>query len=75
MAKMHSGSLKAAEDIPLWPILQQELQDFRMKFTTTNLTFNAREGRHDDALLALAIATWAAERGLVGARLVQTLGF
>jgi len=28
-----------------------------------NETFNAREGEHDDLILALALAAWRGERG------------
>src|SRR5215472_11596013 len=42
----------------------RELQDFRMEFTTAgHLTFNARCGKHDDLVLALAIAVWRAYGG------------
>jgi len=41
-----------------------ELQDFRMDFTAAgHLTFNARSGKHDDLVLALAIAVWRAHGG------------
>ena len=41
-----------------------ELQDFRVEFTPAGqLTFNARSGRHDDLVLALAIAVWLAVGG------------
>jgi hypothetical protein len=44
--------------------LVRELQDFRVEFTATgHLTFNARSGKHDDLVLALAIAVWRAHGG------------
>jgi hypothetical protein len=44
--------------------LVRELQDFRMEFTAAgHLTFNARSGKHDDLVLALAIAVWRAYGG------------
>jgi len=37
---------------------------FRMEFTAAgHLTFNARSGKHDDLVLALAIAVWRAHGG------------
>ena len=37
----------------------KELRDYRASYTEAgNLTFNARTGRHDDILLATAIAAW-----------------
>ncbi len=42
----------------------RELQDFRIDFTAAgHLTFNARSGKHDDLVLALAIAVWRAYGG------------
>ena len=42
----------------------RELQDFRVEFTAAgHLTFNARTGKHDDLVLALAIAVWRAHGG------------
>src|SRR5262249_30609404 len=44
--------------------LVRELQDFRVEFTAAgHLTFNARSGKHDDLVLALAIAAWRAYGG------------
>ena len=47
----------------------RQLQDFRCEFTAAGyLTFNARSGKHDDLVLALAIAVWrAADGGMRGA--------
>jgi hypothetical protein len=39
----------------------RELQDFRVHFTGGGrMQFGAREGKHDDLVLALAIAVWNA---------------
>lgn len=44
-------------------VLVKELQNYRMKVTpAANETFSAREGEHDDVLLALAVAVWLGER-------------
>ncbi len=56
-AALHSGDLKIAKGIADAPVLLRELQDFRVRYTEAgNATFNAREGAHDDLVLALAMA-------------------
>jgi hypothetical protein len=60
-ALLHEGRLKILRDLPEADTLVRELQDFRVEFTAAgHLTFNARSGKHDDLVLALAIATWSA---------------
>ena len=63
-ALLHEGRLKILRELPEAETLVRELQDFRMEFTATgHLTFNARCGKHDDLVLALAIAVWRAHGG------------
>jgi hypothetical protein len=63
-ALLHEGRLKILRDLPEAETLVRELQDFRVEFTAAgHLTFNARSGKHDDLVLALAIATWRAHGG------------
>jgi hypothetical protein len=63
-ALLHEGRLKIHKDLVEAPTLVRELQDFRVEFTAAgSLTFNARAGKHDDLVLALAIATWCAYGG------------
>ncbi|MBK1668331.1 hypothetical protein CKO28_09820 [Rhodovibrio sodomensis] len=58
-ALLHQGHLKIAKGMPEAQALVKELQDFRVTFTQAgNPTFNAREGQHDDLVLAVAIACW-----------------
>jgi len=60
-AELHSGRLRVNKDLADAPILECELQDFQVSITPSgNATFNARVGRHDDLVLALAIALWRA---------------
>jgi Terminase RNaseH-like domain len=60
-ALLHDGRLKIHKDLPDALALVSELQDFRVNFTETGYaTFNARSGKHDDLVLALAIALWHA---------------
>jgi len=60
-ALLHDGRLKIHKDLPDAPALVSELQDFRINFTETgHATFNAQSGKHDDLVLALAIALWRA---------------
>jgi hypothetical protein len=43
--------------------LKQELLDFRVHVTkAAHETYAAREGKHDDLVLALAMPAWVAER-------------
>jgi hypothetical protein len=56
-ALLHEGRLKIQNQLPEAETLVRELQDFRVEFTPAgHLTFNARSGKHDDLVLALAIA-------------------
>jgi hypothetical protein len=63
-ALLHEGRLKILRELAESETLVRELQDFRVDYTASgNLTFNARSGRHDDLVLALAIAVWRAHGG------------
>src|SRR4029077_3007312 len=63
-ALLHEGRLKILRELDEAGTLVRELQDFRVEYNTTgHLTFNARSGRHDDLVLALAIAVWRAHGG------------
>lgn len=60
-AKLHDGSLRIAKGLPEAAVLAHELAEFRVSFTAAGaMTFGARVGRHDDLVLALAIALWQA---------------
>ena len=60
-ALLHEGRLKILRELAEAETLVRELQDFRVEFTAAgHLTFNARTGKHDDLVLALAIAVWRA---------------
>lgn len=63
-ALLHEGRLKILRELAEAETLVRELQDFRVEFTAAgHLTFNARSGKHDDLVLALAIAVWRAYGG------------
>jgi hypothetical protein len=58
-ARLHTGELKIAETIPDADALREELRDFRRHVSTAGrFTFEARTGRHDDLVLAVALALW-----------------
>ncbi len=58
--------LRFAQALPETALLTSELQNFQVKVTAAaNETFNAREGKHDDLVLALALACWYGERNSV----------
>jgi hypothetical protein len=62
-ALLHAGDLRIAASLPDAAVLARELQDFRVRFTENgNATFNAREGAHDDLVLALALAVFGLSR-------------
>jgi hypothetical protein len=57
--------LEIAEDLELRKTLERELENFKVKIniSTAHDTYEAwRENEHDDLVLALSIACWAAER-------------
>src|SRR6516225_4467311 len=63
-ALLHQARLKIQRELDEAETLVRELQDFRVDFTAAGqLTFNARSGKHDDLVLALAIAVWLAHGG------------
>ena len=53
--------------LPLAQVLVRELQTFTVQITDAgNETFGAENGRaHDDLVLAVSLALWVAENGLV----------
>jgi len=62
-AKLHTGQLKVAAGLLDAPVLLKEFQDFRVTFTSAgNAIFNARQGQHDDLVLAVSLAVWGASR-------------
>ena len=59
---LDSGRLQWAVSLPEARVLETELANFRTKLTASlNDTDNAREGAHDDLLLALSCAAWVGE--------------
>ena len=62
-ALLHAGELRIAASLPDAAVLMRELQDFRVRFTDAgNATFAAREGAHDDLVLAVALAVFGLSR-------------
>lgn len=62
-ALFHAGELRIAASLPDAAVLMRELQDFRVRYSDAgNATFNAREGAHDDLVLALALAVFGLSR-------------
>jgi hypothetical protein len=58
-ALLHGGRLKIQKDLPDVQVLVAELQDFQAQVTDSGYwRFGARAGKHDDLVLALAIALW-----------------
>jgi hypothetical protein len=63
-AALHAGELRFAAELGEAHALASELKDFRRILTAAGrATFQARVGKHDDLVLAVAIALWwAVER-------------
>jgi hypothetical protein len=73
----HTGELKVAEGLTLWPILREELLNFRRKInlkTAHDSYEHWRETDHDDLVLATAIACWQATRRRSVLRVVDVQG-
>jgi hypothetical protein len=77
-AGLHAGDLKFSPGLAEADALKRELSEFRMRHTPTgSAVFGAREGRHDDLVLAVAIGLWFAQRRAKGSRMTTEpyLGF
>jgi hypothetical protein len=58
-AEFHARTLKLPKNLTLAAELLNELANFRANISDSGVaTFGARAGKHDDLVLALAIATW-----------------
>lgn len=59
---LDAGRLRIAPTLALARTLVSELQTYQVKIThAAHETFNAREGAHDDLVLAVALAAWLGE--------------
>jgi hypothetical protein len=70
----HTGALKVAEGLELWPALRKELLAFRRKInlkTAYDSYEHWRDSDHDDLVLAVALACWWARRRQ--SRMVQAM--
>jgi hypothetical protein len=63
-ARLHAGRLRFAAELEEAPAIAKELKDFRRHLTAAGrATYQARVGKHDDLVLAVAFALWwAVER-------------
>lgn len=62
-AALHSGELKIAKALPEAVAFTRELQEFRVSWTEMgNMRFGARQGAHDDLVLAAALAVYGVTR-------------
>lgn len=63
-ALMHTGCLHMPDTLPLAKTFRRELLDFRVSYSAVgNATFGAREGAHDDLILAVALAVYGLDDG------------
>jgi hypothetical protein len=59
-ARLHTGELRFAKALLEAGAMQEELKDFRRKVSAAGrYQYEARVGKHDDLVLAVAIALWA----------------
>jgi len=62
-AALHTGELRISKGLTEARTLAMELQNFRSTLSDSgNQRFGAREGQHDDLVLAVAIGTWWARQ-------------
>jgi len=67
-ARLNTGELRFAAALRDAPSLRDELLDFRRHLSDAGrATYQARAGKHDDLVLAVAIACWWASRRLIPA--------
>jgi ribosomal protein L37AE/L43A len=60
-AMLHTGELRFAKELRESATLESELKDFRRHVSEAGrYKYAAREGKHDDLVLAVAIALWRA---------------
>jgi hypothetical protein len=58
-ARLHTGELKIAAELTEASALKEELRDFHRHISTAGrYSYDARVGRHDDLVLAVALALW-----------------
>jgi hypothetical protein len=70
-ALLHVGELRFAAELTEAGAMRDELLDFRRHLPATGrATFAARTGRHDDLVLAVAIACWWLKKPPIMARIV-----
>jgi hypothetical protein len=64
---LQNARLRLAKGLPEVGVLTAELRNFKVKLTeAANDVYGAwREGQHDDLVLALAVAAWYAEVGIL----------
>jgi hypothetical protein len=66
-ALLHQGQLQIQKNLVEAETLVRELQDFKVNYSSSGfMSFSARQGKHDDLVLALAIAVWKAKQPLTG---------
>lgn len=62
-AALHAGELRIAKSLPEAVAFTRELQEFRVSWTEAgHMRFGARQGAHDDLVLAAALAVYGADR-------------
>jgi hypothetical protein len=64
-AALQGGRLRVAAALPEAATLTRELESFRVTINVAGHdSYSAREGEHDDLVLAVAIGIWSAAHGV-----------
>ena len=59
---VQNAEVKAASELELWETLRGEMESFTAEITKTGHdTYEARQGEHDDLVLALAMPVWLSD--------------
>lgn len=60
---LQAGTLTIAQDTPFADVLERELAELRVKITASGYDrYEARDGEHDDLVVAVAMAVWMLEK-------------
>jgi hypothetical protein len=75
-AALNSADLRVAADVKEAKAFREEMQAFRRHITPSGrMTFSAREGKHDDLVLATCLALWCANRTASEVKTFKFLGW
>jgi hypothetical protein len=75
IARQDTGEFRAAAALPDREAFEAELQGFRRRLSAAGaVRFEAEEGKHDDLVIAVALAVWWASRPRGERRQLRVIG-